>query len=75
MSFKEMTMYTVCCDGCGESVDEGTDYAGWGDKDSAMEIALGSDWHKMDDGSIYCGNCVEVDDDTDEYKPKLKVVK
>jgi hypothetical protein len=69
MSIKEVTMYTVCCDRCGKSADEGTEYAGWSDKDGALSVADNSDWSDLTsyavttEGPHYCPNCYFIDDE------------
>jgi hypothetical protein len=68
---KELKTYTCCCDRCGVSADDGTDYSGWSDKDYAKDVALEADWEEID-GGIYCPDCIELNDN-DEFvvKPKL----
>jgi hypothetical protein len=67
---KEIKMYTCCCDRCGVSADDGTEYGGWYDEHRAMDAALEEDWEEID-GGIYCIDCYEINDN-DEFviKPK-----
>lgn len=75
MSVQEVPMFTVFCDGCGSNADEGSDYAGWSDKETAVEIAKDGAEYREIEGKHFCPECVEVDEETDEWKPVLKVVK
>lgn len=59
---KEITIYTVVCDGCGKDVNEHADYSGWDNKDFTESIAKESDWIKEDDNH-FCPDCYEYDDD------------
>lgn len=66
MSIIEITMYTAKCDNCGKEGVEGSDYAGWNDKDYAEEEATESDWEKGDDNdALYCPDCYYYDDNGD----------
>lgn len=72
MSIREVTMFTLDCDGCGQNADEGTDYAGWSDRETAVEMAReGFGFHEID-GKFYCPECVVLDEETDEWRLKLK---
>lgn len=68
---KEVTMYTVVCDRCGTSADEGTDYSAWTCQDGARMTAEANGYMVIDDKD-YCSDCVELDEETDEWKPKEK---
>lgn len=70
MSLREVTMYTIVCDRCGVSVDEGTDYAAWADDTTSLQIAQDNGWLVTDDGSHYCDECFDWDEETDEKVPK-----
>ena len=59
---KELTMYTVVCDGCGTDVNEDAEYSCWNDKGYAQDIAMDSDWINSDDKD-YCPNCYHYDED------------
>ena len=39
MSIEKVEMFTVICDNCKESADEGTDYSCWNDENGAKEVA------------------------------------
>ena len=63
---REVTMYQAVCDGCGK----------WKlpckTKRKSMLIAtLFNGWKEIN-GKLYCPDCYEYDEETDEYKPKLK---
>ena len=36
---KELKTYTVLCNNCKQSADEGSEYSGWGDESQAYEVA------------------------------------
>lgn len=59
---KEVKMYTVVCDNCGKDVNEGAEYSCWNDKNYADDVAMESDWYRVDD-KHYCQDCAEYDDD------------
>ena len=67
---KEVTMYTVVCDGCGKDSNHDSGYAGWNDKTYAKDVAMEANWieHKA---SHYCTDCYEYDDN-DEVAVKHK---
>lgn len=62
MSVVEVKMFTVICDNCKKSADEGTDYSCWSDENYAKETADEAGYVKSDD-LHYCPNCFEYDDD------------
>lgn len=66
---REVIMYTVVCDRCGTSADEGTDYSAWTCQDGARLTAEGNDYMVIE-GKDYCPDCVTLDEESDEYKPK-----
>lgn len=55
-------MYTVVCDNCGKSADEGNEYVAWSNSDHDRITASESDW-VTHEGKDYCPNCVQYDDD------------
>ena len=59
---KELTMFTVICDGCGTDVNEDTEYSCWNDKLYAQDIAMEADW-VTDNGKHYCPDCYYYDED------------
>jgi len=59
---KEITIYTVICDGCGKDVHDGAEYSGFNDNGFVEQIASDSDWHK-ENGKHYCPDCFEYDDE------------
>lgn len=62
---REVTMYQVVCDGCGKC------RLPCKTKEKAMNIAsIWKDWKEID-GKLYCPDCYEHDEETDEYKPKV----
>lgn len=68
--FKQVKMWQVQCDRCGRGcIDDYMGIVAWTDKDSAEQVALDSEWRKID-GKLYCPDCYEIGDDTDEYRPK-----
>lgn len=60
MSVKTVPMYVAVCDDCGKQHD-GVEYVAWTDSESAVEVALASDWTQIinDDGTetLLCENC------------------
>ena len=69
---RKVTMYQAVCDGCGKAhVNEFLGYCAWVDKSSAVEDAVDSEWTEID-GKLYCPDCYEYDEKTDEYKLKIK---
>ena len=63
---REVTMYQAVCDGCGK----------WRlpckTKEKAIRLATVWKGWKEIDGILYCPDCYEYDEETDEYKPKVK---
>lgn len=59
---KEVTMYTVVCDGCGKDANEGTEFAGWNNKSYTEDVAIDADWIKQDE-KHYCPDCYTYDDE------------
>jgi hypothetical protein len=56
MAVVERTMYVAVCDGCGAK-HETEDWVAWTDADSAVEVALNSEWWREDDGRLLCWDC------------------
>ena len=62
---QEVIMYQSVCDGYGRKFgNEFTD-------GMARYMAKMCDWEEID-GKLYCSDCVEYDEETDSYKPKVK---
>ena len=62
MSIEKITMFTVICDNCKESADEGSDYCAWNDENNAKEVAMNSGFIN-DNGNDYCVNCYSYNDE------------
>lgn len=58
---KELKMYTVVCDKCGISADDGTEYSCWSDESFAWDVASDSSWIEEQD-KHYCPDCYFYDD-------------
>jgi hypothetical protein len=71
---KELKMFTVICDRCGKSADDGTEYAGWGSEEGAWTVADEDNWIKHEGGD-YCPDCYKYDDDDDNLIIKPNVEK
>ena len=77
MSLEEVTMYRVVCDadGCSVSAQDDTDYAGWSDPATAIEVAHDADWYVGEFGYLcrehapYCPHGCQMgcDADADDY--------
>jgi hypothetical protein len=61
MSYKELKMYTIICDGCGKDLQDGELFAGWSEKSYLDEEADNKDWVEVDDKN-YCDECHEYND-------------
>lgn len=72
MTVRAVEMFTVDCDGCGRNADEGSDYAAWGDRESAVAMAKDGAQFEEFDGRLYCPECVVYDEEADEYRPKAR---
>ena len=66
---REVTMYQAVCDGCGKPCAETGRIMAWANRESARIAAWQSGWLIVNH-ETYCPNCVEYDEETDEYKPK-----
>ncbi len=62
---KEVTMYTIVCDVCGDDIGDHQFYSGWFDKNTVEEIAMENDWLKLED-KHYCPSCFDIDDENDK---------
>lgn len=65
MSVKKVEMYTVVCDNCGVSADEGTEFSCWNDENYATDVAMESGFIRENE-SHYCQDCYSYGDDDDE---------
>ncbi len=65
---KEVTMYTVVCDRCGKTADEGTDYSCWDEEFAARDVASEAGWIEHNEND-YCPGCVEWNADESELVP------
>lgn len=70
MSVKKVEMFTVVCDNCQKSADEGTCYSCWSDENGAQEVAMEASYLMIKDNH-YCPDCYEYDD-KDELMIKYK---
>ncbi|MCR8919203.1 hypothetical protein [Bacteroides sp. ET225] len=62
---QKVICYKAFCDRCGKS----NDWV-WGTPDKALSVAMEvDDWREIG-GKLYCSDCYEYDEKTDEYKPK-----
>lgn len=67
---RKIEMYQAVCDNCGKAcINE--DICAWSEESDAIEDALYMDWQIISD-RLYCPDCFEYDDETDEYKPIKK---
>ena len=65
---KQVTYYDIICDRCGKSFSEESNTC-YPDTESAEMNAMYSEWREMGE-KHYCPYCYELDEETDEYKPK-----
>ncbi len=65
---ERVTMYIAKCDHCGEILQDG-EIVAWADADEAQRMAEESEWREIN-GRLFCPDCYEVDEDTDEYVEK-----
>lgn len=66
---KEKTYYDIICDRCGKSLTQESGYY-YPDANTAAFDASVSEWLIID-GQHYCPDCYDVDEETDEYVPKV----
>lgn len=71
MSIEKIEMFTVICDNCKKSADEGTEYSCWNDKNYAEEIAMEAGYISEED-SHYCKECYSYDDEDNLILKALK---
>lgn len=63
---REVTMYQAVCDGCGKE--------GWAFSTASLSVRHAKSrlqWEEVG-GKLYCPDCYEYDEETDEYKPNNK---
>ena len=58
---RELTMFAVVCDECGQEVNVGDEIA-WIDKGYALDMAWEADWVTVDD-KHYCPDCYYYDEE------------
>ena len=68
---REVTMYQAVCDGCGKPCAEIGGIMAWANRESARIAAREAGWLIVNH-ETYCPDCVEYDEENDEYKPKKK---
>lgn len=70
---REVTMYQAVCDGCGgllkNSLTKRTIV--FEDEEWLRATCSEFDWREIN-GKLYCPDCYEYDEETHEYKPKVK---
>lgn len=65
-------MYQCVCDGCGKSYyDDFNGFVAWSDEITAQNAATENGWHEID-GRHYCPDCVEYDEELDDWVPKKR---
>ena len=62
MSIEKVKMFTVICDNCKESADEGSDYSCWNDENGAKEVAMEAGFIN-ENGNDYCHKCYNYNDE------------
>ena len=62
MSVEKVQMFTVICDNCKESADEGTDYSCWNDENGAKDVAMEAGFI-ADNDNHYCPKCYHYNDE------------
>lgn len=60
---KELTTYTIICDGCGKDLNAESEFSGWNDKDYVIECSQEDNWFSEDGVKFYCPDCYDFDDD------------
>jgi len=73
MSIEKVEMFTVICDNCKESADEGTDYSCWNDENGAKDVAMEAGFIN-EDGNHYCPKCYNYNDDDELIIDKTRFV-
>lgn len=64
---REVTMYQAVCDGCGEHASQVAS-----DVKTAIFSPINNERWVVINNMLYCPDCYEYDEETDEYKPKKK---
>lgn len=62
MAIEKVKMFTVICDNCKESADEGSDYSCWNDENGAKEVAMEAGFIN-NNGNDYCPKCYSYNDE------------
>ena len=62
---RKVTMYQAVCDGCGKWVNTQRS------RSYIVNIINHCGWREIG-GNLYCPDCYEYDEETNEYKPKKK---
>lgn len=62
MSIEKVEMFTVVCDNCKESADEGSDYSCWNDENGAKDVAMESGFINENEND-YCPKCYSYNDE------------
>ncbi len=65
MSFEQVPMVRVICDGCRISAQDGVEYAAWADEEEAQYDAEDAGWLIPGDGTHWCHGCTVWDEDRD----------
>lgn len=69
---KGVTLYHVFCDGCGKTYPHnGMNEEVFFERKTALMTYIHAGWTEIE-GKLYCPDCYEYDEKTDEYKPKKK---
>ena len=68
---QKVEMYQAVCDRCGRPCAEISGIVAWATPESARIAAWESGWLAINH-CLYCPDCVEYDEETDSYKPKVK---
>ena len=68
---KEVAYYDIICDRCGKSLTEESETC-YPDTESAEIAAKDSEWMTIGN-KHYCPDCYELDEVTDEYKPRKEL--
>lgn len=69
----EVPMYQAVCDGCRASLKNSLTKRTivFEDEEWLRATCSELDWREIG-GKLYCPDCYEYDEETDEYKPKVK---
>ena len=70
---REVTMYQAVCDRCGGLFKNSLTSRAivFEDEEWLRATCSELDWREID-GKLYCPDCYEYDEETNEYKPKVK---